>query len=276
MKKIGMFLLLWVIFLIFNCVCFYDEIIDKEFVSLEALDFLKDFKVDDYKVCQNAQGKFFIEKDNIDIIKDVISKGKSWEDFLVPYIKKYVKPGSVAVDIGAHIGTHTILLSKLVGNNGRVFAFEPQVQIFGQLVMNLYYNTCSNVIARQIALGNNTGIVELVSPWPDNLGATLVRPSFGNKATSVLGLDYGVRHVARITTLDSFDLKNVSFIKIDVEGFDDIVVSGALKTIKKNRPVMLIEIFPVSLQVEKFKKVYSKLNYKFIKLSAWDYLAIPR
>ena len=83
------------LFSIFNCVCFYDKVIDEKFVSLEALDFLKNFKVDDYKVCQNAQGKFFVEKDSIDIIKNVISKGESWEAFLVPYIKKYVKPGSV-------------------------------------------------------------------------------------------------------------------------------------------------------------------------------------
>ena len=72
-------------------------------------------------------GRFHIEPPPSDPIKGNLANGLVWEPHVVRSLEEHVKPGTAALDGGAYIGTHTMLIMRrLVGPDGRVYAFEPQ------------------------------------------------------------------------------------------------------------------------------------------------------
>src|SRR5262249_28126957 len=134
---------------------------------------------------------------------------------------------STVLDIGAHIGTHTLSLSQKVGPQGLVIAFEPQYKLFTELHENLKLNHQSNVIPLRYAIGDV------------NQPVTMHENLFDNEGGTPIGI--GGDPVIMIT-LDSLGLKNVSLMKIDIEGSELRFLQGAIETIKSNRPILLIEI----------------------------------
>lgn len=132
--------------------------------------------------------------------------------------------GHVALDIGACIGDTTIPMARVVGAEGKVFAYEPHPPSYACLV----YNTrlWKNVCCYPYALGATTGIVGMRSH--PNLGATHLEA----KAPDWFAV---------CQTLDGLQLPRVDFIKLDVEGYELMVLDGGMDTIKRCRPIMWIE-----------------------------------
>lgn len=149
----------------------------------------------------------------------------------IDLFKQVLKPGQVAVDIGANLGTHTVFFAKQVGMKGRVYAIEPQRIVFQQLVANIALNSLLNVHCHQIALGSYRGHI-FVPPvdyfHQGNFGAVELT-------------EQHVGEEVRLITLDTLELAACHFIKIDVEGMELEVLKGATKTIEKFRPIMHIE-----------------------------------
>lgn len=220
-------------------------------------------------------GKFYIDKS--DTIKDRLKNNIPWESSHAKLMKLFIKPGSTAIDIGAHIGTHTITMSKCAGPDGYVVAFEPHRKIFRELCLNLSLNECTNVYPVRCAIGNKRGIVNIVHANSYNEGgAFAIYDQDGNSL---------------LLPLDSFDFINISFIKIDVENMEGDVLEGAIHTIKRNRPVILIEIqgngeranFLHEDTQKKTRYVIEKLQqlgYEVCSLNDFespnDYLALPK
>ncbi|MFP3733211.1 FkbM family methyltransferase, partial [Bacillus sp. SIMBA_006] len=71
-----------------------------------------------------------------------------------------VRQGDTVVEVGANIGSHTVMLSQAVGDSGVVFAFEPQRHVFQVLCANLVINHCLNVRANQCAIGDTDGTID--------------------------------------------------------------------------------------------------------------------
>lgn len=226
-------------------------------------DHYKQYRVD-------SLGVFYI--DNVhDLIKAWLVRGLLWEKHLVALFPKYVKPGTTVIDAGAHIGTHTLALAKLAGPEGRVYAFEPQRKIYRELVYNMRLNRVSNVVPLRFALGDGAGVIEMARATVGNEGATPVG----------LGGDQ-----AELRSLDSFGFRNVSFMKIDVEGFEDLVLHGARETVRRNRPVILIEIqggqryesasTEMRAKIDGTRARLAAMGYKVERVHDHDYLAIPQ
>lgn len=145
--------------------------------------------------------------------------------------RQIVREGSVVLEIGANIGAHTVMLSKLAGPSGAVFAFEPQRIIFQNLAANLSLNSIINTFCYQKAVGEVAG--------------TLLVPVLDfEKENNWGGLSLGSwQHGEKVevVTVDSLALPNCNFLKIDVEGMELSVLKGATQTITKFHPVMYIE-----------------------------------
>ena len=77
-----------------------------------------------------------------------------YEPHLIKIFKKLIKPNEEIIDLGANIGIHTLFISKLVGDKGRVVSIEPQKEIFYQLCTNLLLNNIKNVDALNYACTN--------------------------------------------------------------------------------------------------------------------------
>lgn len=151
--------------------------------------------------------------------------------------------GTDIVDVGANNGHFTVEFAHYVGDTGIVHSFEPQRIIFQQLCGNVFLNGLDNVYAYNIALGSTNGFTRIESPDYFNSGDV----NFGDVH---VGINSGT-NVVKIATLDTYKFKDVSIIKIDVQGVESEVLIGAKSTIKKHRPYIFIEI--EQEQLEKYE-----------------------
>jgi FkbM family methyltransferase len=150
------------------------------------------------------------------------------------FVGQFARPGTVAVDVGANHGVYTHALSRAVGPQGRVVAYEPQPKLAAYVRAGTARP--GNVTVHEAGVGSSTGTMELTVPLRDG------RPETG-WATLRDEAGPGARHTVQIRVLDE-DLADVtpSFIKIDVEGFELAVVEGARQVLERARPVTMIEI----------------------------------
>lgn len=213
-------------------------------------------------------GKFYIEPGTRDVIKGELLKGKVWEPHLQPLFELYVKPGSTVVDVGAHIGTHVVTLSNLVGPEGHVIAFEPQTKMFNELRCNLSLNGVTNATPLPTALGDAFGEIEMAAPVRENEGG--------------IGLGKG-GNKAELRPLDSYEFEKLSVLKIDVEGFEDFVLEGARQTILKHKPVIFIEIMgghnwdaappEIRARIKNTAMLVTEMGYRVDRVGVFDYIA---
>ncbi|MDD1416744.1 FkbM family methyltransferase [Dolichospermum sp. ST_con] len=167
-------------------------------------------------------------KYNIDF-SDQIQKSVylgTYERHEISFLKKYVKPGWLCLDIGANIGFYTLNLSKLVEAEGKVYAIEPSPSNYKKLEENIAINNLDNCITSNIALSSESGeFVFSVSPHQNSGWGRLGKWEFSQSQILVA-----------VNTLDDFlSLNNISridFLKIDVEGHELEFFKGAINTLK--------------------------------------------
>ncbi len=142
-----------------------------------------------------------------------------------------IGPGQIVLDIGANIGTHTVLFAQKVGPTGTVFAFEPQRVLFQILCGNVALGSLTNVHTRQAAVGSQAGTVSV--PTLNYAGAS----NFGG--VSLEGQTQGEN--VSLLTVDQLGLSACHLIKIDVEGMESDVLAGAEQTMRRHRPIVYVE-----------------------------------
>jgi FkbM family methyltransferase len=148
----------------------------------------------------------------------------------------------VALDVGANIGLHTIVMSRLTGSAGRVFAFEPDPHNFQLLERNLRANGAGNVTAHQCAIGEADGVVRLARN-PRNYAdcrVTSELPGWSSEAVPMTTLD---------TALPELPAGSLRFVKLDVQGSECRVLRGMRRTLERQPDVvMVVEVFPGGLR----------------------------
>lgn len=153
-------------------------------------------------------------------------------------IPRLVKPGDVAFDVGANAGIYSVLLSRLCGPSGRVWAFEPVPDTFWRLRETLALNRCENVSAVRSAVCDKSGAVRVnlfeprFSEW-NTLGSPSMLTPERRRVTPGGSIE------VPCCTLDEFctsqGVARINFLKVDVEGFELAVFQGAGRLIAENR-----------------------------------------
>jgi len=152
--------------------------------------------------------------------------------------QRELTPGSVVFDIGAHVGYFSILFSRLVGESGRVFAFEPDPINFSLLQRNLASNACHNVTVRQAAVSDRTGPAELFR-CPFNSGMNRLYGSV------ICSSDHVAVNTVALDALAE-ELPTPDWIKLDVEGYELRALSGMRNLLRGSaNPRLLVEFSPV-------------------------------
>lgn len=146
------------------------------------------------------------------------------------FLPEIVPKDRNAIDVGANKGVYSHLLARLCP---QVEAFEPSPKIYRILTRYLPVNVTSH----QVALGDRTGMAELIVPLHSSGYSNQTASLNPRKKAEGAGI---VKVPSR--TLDSYGFTNVGFIKIDVEGFEEAVLTGAKDTIARERPVLQIEL----------------------------------
>jgi FkbM family methyltransferase len=171
----------------------------------------------------------------------------AFERATVAACQRYVRPGDVALDIGANIGSHTLHLAQFVAPSGRVVAFEPTTFAYRKLLANIAMNPdlAPRITAEQIMLvetGAKRLQPQLYSSWPLSSESDLHAKHRGRLMSTT-----GARALSLDEYLGSARVSSVALIKLDVDGHECAVLRGATDTIRRFRPLIVMEVAPYVL-----------------------------
>jgi FkbM family methyltransferase len=160
----------------------------------------------------------------------------------IAYMNSAIIKGQTILDIGAHKAGYLYFMLKQVGNNGKIFAFEPQSNLYKYIKKIKGLFKWDNVTIEHLALSDSSGTTTLYIPTnrvskASSPGATIVE----HKDNTSLGMTENVS----TETLDSYCNRNnikPDFLKIDVEGNELRVFHGGVDTLKKYKPKIIVEI----------------------------------
>ncbi len=158
----------------------------------------------------------------------------------IAFLTKACKPGMTVIDIGAHLGLMSVIIAKLVGPKGKVYAFEPTPGTFLILKKIIALNKFNDIISPiNKAASNFTGLVDFFIDENEGSNAnSLVNRSDKNRTSQKTQVD----------TLDNIvtDLKlqKLDLIKIDAEGSELDVLEGAKAVVLKYKPIIVLAIHP--------------------------------
>lgn len=149
-----------------------------------------------------------------------------WEVETTRWFKQLAKKGDVIVDIGANMGYYTLLASKIVGDSGKVYAFEPDPTNYSVLCKNVALNEIKNAITIQKAVSDKNGSMTLYLDGKDIGAHTLYKNGKARKSVVV----------DSITLDEYFKGKEypINIIKMDIEGAEMAAMRGMGKIIKLN------------------------------------------
>ena len=184
----------------------------------------------------------------------------SFEPHETAFVRATVQPGQVVLDIGANIGYYTLLMATLVGPEGRVHSFEPLEFLHAELVKSIAENRFEErCVASRVALSQANGEIRIRhAPRTINLGGGHI----ASGATPPGHLDELCR-TGRLDDDEALREARVSFVKMDVEGAEPLVVEGGSALLARSHPTILSELHNLQL-----KRVSGR--------SANDYIAMMR
>ena len=207
---------------------------------------------------------------------DCIRRGYRWEEHQHDIIDKYLDEKSIVIEAGSHIGTIAVKLAKTCG---LTYCFEPVINTYSLLEFNMNKNCISNKFKLF-----NKGLGERIKTenisWISNEGSggigitnNFFEPAKQRDKTETI----------EIITIDSLNLDRLDYIKIDIEGYEEHVIIGGIDTIKKHKPIIVLECYetfsplkPASLEYVKNKyNLLLNLGYKIQHIWNADFLFIP-
>jgi FkbM family methyltransferase len=173
----------------------------------------------------------------------------SFEPETVRCYQGIVKPGDVVLDIGANIGAHAMLLARAVGEDGKVYAFEPTDYAYAKLSQNRMLNPglAGRIHCMQYMLVDDRvagkPAPDLYSSWPLKDDATLHQLHQGRLMSTS-----GAEARTLDSVIESLKVDRVDFIKLDIDGFECGMLRGANKALNRWRPPIIMELAPYALE----------------------------
>jgi FkbM family methyltransferase len=214
------------------------EIVTAKIDGLELSGFRGDYIFE--KICQNG-----IYYEN-----DILEK---W----LPALQDF---GTI-LDIGANLGNHSLFWAKR-RPNALIYSFEPFNDSFMCLRENVEVNGLSGrIIPVNMAVGKSEGYAQVSEFDPSNLGGTTFIMSSEPTEHQVISADSFVSQT---------NIENIAFVKIDTEGFEVLILSGMVEVLKKNKPIIWIEVSYESYR--DVKAFMSKHNYRLLDYSGFNML----
>ena len=148
--------------------------------------------------------------------------------FEIELLKKHIKKGDTVLDIGANIGFYATILSDLVGDNGNIHCFEPDVTNFNHLKKTTA--SYKNIIINNKAVGPKTETIKIYTSKNLNVDHRTYKPEEFDKEIAI----------DAVSIDDYLKWAKVDFIKMDIQGFEIEAVKGMKETLKNNPKVKIL------------------------------------
>ena len=187
------------------------------------------------------ESKMYVDSQDIGVAPFLLEWGV-YEKNETELFKSLTKKGMVVVDVGANIGYYTLLAARLVGEAGRVFAFEPDPHNFDLLCKNIEINGYGNVVPVRKAVFSKSGKMKLF----------LDESNLGGHSLSEANVDTSGSVTVEVTSLDDYfgnTDSRIDVIKMDVQGSEMDVLEGMTNTINRNDDLKIItEFWPMGIR----------------------------
>lgn len=168
-------------------------------------------------------------------IEEAIFYTGRYEAGVVNILERFLREGDVFLEVGANIAPLSMSASKIIGQSGMAYAFEPDPVMIKMIERNCKLNAISNITPINIGLGEKKSNMQLYIKPDINRGASSFIKEKGDRSISV-----------KVETLDSslkkLNVEKVSMMVIDVEGWESQVLKGGHQTIMKFKPLISIEL----------------------------------
>ena len=209
-------------------------------------------------------------------ISNIIKRNEIWEPHLHRVFEKYVNKDSVVIECGCHIGTHTIKLAKMCN---KIYGFEPMPDTNKILNQNIKLNNINNAFISRLGVSSEPGKTKFLWSQDGNPGASgldnnpIGKPAWLESCKETIEVF--------LTTIDILRLDKLDFMKIDVEGYEQLVIQGAMTTINKCKPVMVIEVWSNhngGVDINYTKNMFKHLldiGYRIEHIGGPDFLFLP-
>jgi FkbM family methyltransferase len=162
-----------------------------------------------------------------------------YEQDTVNIYKSTLLPGMRVVDVGAHVGLHALLAARLVGSQGKVYAFEASPDNFALLEKNITSNGYQNIVAVPAAVAEKTGTVTFhLSPEGNDRNSIYASSRVGDCKNQLQ-----VPAVSLDDFLEKEGWPGIDFVKIDVEGAEPLVLKGMSRFLERSKKLTLIVEF---------------------------------
>lgn len=178
------------------------------------------------------------------------------EPEILKLFNSLVKKGMTIVDVGANIGEYTLLSAKLAGDTGKVVSIDADPEAIALLSKNVKYNGYDNVEIVEAAITDKNGVA-LLGKSVSSGWSSIIKRGINNIEVECYRLD---------TILNRLKIDKVDIIKIDVEGAELQVLSGAKETLDRNSNVKIMCELHINSE-----KVYRLLKEKGFSLYKLDY-----
>ena len=189
---------------------------------------VKILNVHDFKV------KIDAGKNGYDGMATELVMTNNYEPLTTSVFKRYLKKGMKVIDVGANLGYFSLLSSKIVGDTGKVWAFEPEMANYKRLIGNIELNQFKNINPIDKAVSDVSGSSYLFVSENESGEHSLIsaRPKIDNTQR------------VEVVRLDNYlDGEKIDLFKTDTEGNDIFVVTGAEEIIRRNDNIKLITEF---------------------------------
>lgn len=206
--------------------------------------------------------KFYLPECDTDLIqRSIVVNNSYYEEEILKRVKAIVNNAEnmIALDIGANIGNHSLFFAKELKYK-EVHAFEPIESTYNILIKNVDYNNYrKKIITYKVGVGDKETKASIDKIYEGNRGGTSIKENINGNLL--------------VRSIDSYSFKNVGFLKIDTEGFEDKVLLGASDTIDKFRPIVWVEVRENNLNF--VSKYFFDKNYKCVYQSWENRIYVP-
>jgi FkbM family methyltransferase len=219
--------------------------------------------------------KFYGEQDKVPSRQSIIPKLDKLKDlqhcdgvlgllcyeYVVGQYEKYyeLKKGDIVVDAGAHVGTFSVKAAKLVGDEGKVIAIEPELNNLRLLRKNVEANELRNVAIVPKGVCSGRGKLRLNVSWNQTGHSFYQDDCYGTKDTN----DFEEVEIDSIDhILTELGIKRADFIKMDIEGAEIEALKGMNETLKDNDVKLAIEVAHIVDGKSTDKTVVAQLKKK--------------
>jgi FkbM family methyltransferase len=198
----------------------------------------------------------------------VLLEQEDWFEDEIHFVRRYLRPGMSAVDVGANFGVYTTAMAHEVGPHGKVWAFEPTPQTADYLQATLDENQAGHVSLGRLAISDRAGTLQFRLSGQPELNAVVDSGEAGDGIVTV-----PAQTLDRLASQHGWS--DVALVKLDVEGHERQAVEGGAAFLRASSPLLMFEVkgkFKAELGV---LEPLRALGYSFFRLVAGLCALIP-